>query len=95
MRTSDPHNAPVRLSRKWGVSRAQVRTAQQWIDFNLTEPIGVEEVAAAIGVGVRSLQMSFKRSLGCSPHEFITRRRLEKARVLRLMVSPHLAQQIY
>ena len=62
------------------VSRAQVRIAQEWIDVNLTETISVEEVAAATGVGIRSLQKSFKRVLGCSPQEFITRRRLESAR---------------
>lgn len=59
---------------------AQVRWAQEWIEANLTETIGVEEVASAAGVGVRSLQKSFKRVHGCSPHEFMTRRRLESAR---------------
>jgi AraC-like DNA-binding protein len=66
------------------ISRAQVRRAEEWIDANLTEPIGVEDVAAAIGVGVRSLQMSFKRVRGTSPHEIIMRRRLETARQMLL-----------
>jgi transcriptional regulator GlxA family with amidase domain len=44
----------------------------------------VEEVAAAVGVGIRSLQMSFKRARGYSPQEFILRRRLEVAQQMLL-----------
>jgi AraC-like DNA-binding protein len=69
------------------ISRAQVRKAQDWIDANLTEPIGVEDVATAIGVGARSLQISFRRVLGCTPHEFITLRRLELARQMLMSES--------
>lgn len=69
------------------VSQTQVRSAEEWIDAHLTDPIGVEEIAAASGVGVRSLQLSFKRVHGCSPHEFITRRRLEEAR-RKLLAAP-------
>jgi AraC-like DNA-binding protein len=66
------------------ISHAQVRMAQEWIDANLTETIGVEQVATATGVGVRSLQKSFKRIRGCTPQEFITRRRLELSRQMLL-----------
>ena len=62
------------------ISLSQVRKAQAWIDANLHEPIGIEEMAGAVGVGVRSLQSSFKKVLGCSPHAFLLRRRLEVAR---------------
>ena len=51
------------------------------------ESIGVDNVATAFGVGVRSLQLSFKRILGCSPHEFIMRRRLESARQMLIGAS--------
>ena len=66
------------------ISLARVRKAEEWIDANLSEPIGVEEVAAAVGVGIRSLQMSFKRARGYSPQEFILRRRLEVAQQMLL-----------
>jgi AraC-like DNA-binding protein len=65
-------------------SLAQVRKAEAWIDAHLCEPIGVEEVALAVEVGIRSLQMSFKRVRGCSPQAFILRRRLEVARQMLL-----------
>lgn len=60
-------------------SRAQVERAEAWIDAHLGDPIGVDEVAAATGVGIRSLQLSFRRVHDCTPREFITRRRLEVA----------------
>ncbi|WP_156668178.1 AraC family transcriptional regulator [Rhizobium bangladeshense] len=69
------------------VSRGQVRSAEEWIDAHLTDAIGIEEIAAASGVGVRSLQLSFKRVHGCSPHEFVARRRLEEAR-RKLLAAP-------
>jgi AraC-like DNA-binding protein len=62
------------------LSRAQVRRAEEWIDAHLTEVIGIDEVAAAAGIGVRSLQLGFRRAHGCSPQEFIIRRRLDSAR---------------
>jgi AraC-like DNA-binding protein len=76
--------APVASEAVVDAGLAHVRQAEEWIDANLGETIGVEEVAAATGVGVRSLQMSFKRVRGCSPQAFITRRRLEAARQMLL-----------
>ena len=70
------------------ISRTQVRRAEEWIDAHLTDVIGTEEVAAAIGVGVRSLQRSFKRVHGCSPHEFICQRRLEATRGMLMAAGP-------
>ncbi|MEK1887326.1 MAG: helix-turn-helix transcriptional regulator [Phyllobacterium sp.] len=48
----------------------------------MTETIGIEEVATAVGVGVRCLQTSFRRVHCGSPREFLTRMRLERARQL-------------
>ncbi|MEJ8820545.1 AraC family transcriptional regulator [Variovorax humicola] len=62
------------------ISLAQVRRAEEWITANLGEPIGVEEVASAIEVGIRSLEKSFKRVRGCTPQAFIMGRRLGIAR---------------
>jgi len=70
------------------VSHSQVHSAEEWIDAHLTDAVTIEEIAAASGVGVRSLQLSFKRIHGCSPHEFLARRRLEEARRKLLAASP-------
>jgi hypothetical protein len=34
---------------------------EAWIDANLTEPIGLEEIATASGVNVPSLKRTFQR----------------------------------
>ena len=44
------------------LSLARMRRAEEWIDANLTETFGVEEVATATGIGVRSLQQVFKQT---------------------------------
>ncbi|WP_352678256.1 helix-turn-helix domain-containing protein [Mesorhizobium sp. M0618] len=70
------------------LSLAQVRRAEDWINANLSEVIGVDEVSSATGVGVRSLQLSFNRVHGCPPQEFIINRRLDEARQ-QLLVATH------
>jgi AraC-like DNA-binding protein len=62
------------------LSRDQVDRAETWIEAHLSDAITVDDVAEAVGVGVRSLQRSFKRVLGCSPQAFLIDRRLEEAR---------------
>jgi AraC-like DNA-binding protein len=61
---------------------AQVRLVEQWMEANLTEPIGVEDLAAVADVSVRSLQLAFRRLRGCTPMQALMRRRLDLARVL-------------
>lgn len=61
-------------------SDIQARQAEAWIDAHLAEPIGVEEVATAVGVSVRSLEQTFKRTRGYSPYQAILRMRFERAR---------------
>jgi AraC-like DNA-binding protein len=72
--------APSEAEPALDVGEAHIRRAEAWIEANLTEPIGVHEMARAGGVGVRSLQLSFRRLRGCSPSDAIVRRRLEAAR---------------
>jgi len=72
--------APVDAERSLDIGEAQIRRAESWIEANLAEPIGVDEIAQAVGVGVRSLQLTFRRLRGCSPSEAVMKRRLEAAR---------------
>jgi AraC-like DNA-binding protein len=76
--------APGEAEPALDVGEAHVRRAEAWIDANLAEPIGVHEMASAVGTGARSLQLTFRRLRGCTPSEAITQRRLEAARRLLL-----------
>ncbi len=71
-----------------GISERHVLRAEEWIDAHLTEVMGVEDVAAALDVGVRTLQISFQRVRGYSPLESIWRRRLEHTRKALLQAEP-------
>lgn len=64
------------------LGHAQVRMVEQWMEANLTEPIGVEDLAAVADVSVRSLQLAFRRLRGCTPMQALMRRRLDLARAL-------------
>jgi AraC-like DNA-binding protein/DNA-binding CsgD family transcriptional regulator len=58
----------------------QVARAEAWIDVHLTEAIGVEDVASALGVSARTLRLAFRSVRGCSPLRAIHLRRLDGVR---------------
>ncbi|MCM2435926.1 AraC family transcriptional regulator [Agrobacterium rosae] len=57
-----------------------VSNAVNFIDFKLAERFSVTEVAAAVGVSVRSLQIGFMSRFGVTPVQYIVSRRLERVR---------------
>jgi AraC-like DNA-binding protein len=60
----------------------QVRAIETWIEANLGQPIGIDDLAAVVGFSPRSVQKAFRRLRGCSPMTWVTRRRLARARGL-------------
>lgn len=68
---------------------AQVRKAEAWIDTNLANAIGVEDIATAIGVSPRALQTAFRRVRGYSPINAVFRRRLERSRAALVAAGPN------
>lgn len=62
-------------------SARQVNRAVELIEA-MDDPLTVTEVAEAVGVSVRALQLAFRRRLGASPHTVIKRARLRQARQL-------------
>ncbi len=61
-----------------------VRKAQEYIRAHLDQPFRMAELAESLGVGLRSLQLGFRRAVGCSPRDFLMRCRVERARELLL-----------
>ena len=60
--------------------RRAVRKAVDFIEQNLTRSIGVQDVAEAAGVSLRTLQSFFAEDLQQTPSAFIRNRRLERVR---------------
>lgn len=57
-----------------------VRQAEEYLTAHASEPIAVADLAAFMGVGLRSLQRSFRSARGMSLRAFLTNARLDLAR---------------
>lgn len=55
-------------------------------------PLLLQDIARSLGVSLSSLSKRFKKSYGCSPIQYLTRLRLEKARTLLLETGLTLEQ---
>jgi AraC-like DNA-binding protein len=80
------------LTRPEDLSEKQVKLVEDWIDANLAEPIGVEELASVIGSNSRAVQAAFRRLRGCSPLQAVIARRLDAAR--RALLAPDAATSV-
>ncbi|XVU28811.1 AraC family transcriptional regulator [Actinoplanes sp. CA-054009] len=58
---------------------AAVRRAVAYIDAHAGEPISLDEIAGAAGVGARALQAGFRRHLDATPLGYLLKVRLEHA----------------
>jgi AraC-like DNA-binding protein len=69
---------------------AWFRRAEKFVLEHLAGPLSVESVADAAGLSRAHFSRLFKRACGLSPHEFVLRRRVERAKEL-LLSDPQLA----
>lgn len=65
-----------------GLATWQVRRVHDFVEANLDGPLGLEAVAAVLGMSPSHFARSFKRATGTTPHQFVVSRRLERARHL-------------
>ena len=57
-----------------------LRRAVEYIHEHFTDPIRLKDIAAGTGLGIRSLQIGFKRVFGLSPLQYLHVVRLDAAR---------------
>ena len=62
----------------------QRRRVLEHIEENLAKPIRNRDLAALVDFSEFHFNVAFRNSLGTPPHEFLTRRRIERARQLML-----------
>nr|WP_249042648.1 helix-turn-helix transcriptional regulator [Sphingomonas carotinifaciens] len=55
-----------------------VRQAIDYIEAHLRERIAIRDLAEAVGISVRALQIAFKQQMGCTPINYIIARRLDR-----------------
>jgi AraC-like DNA-binding protein len=69
-------------------SEARVRRALEFMRATCDEPLTMAEVAEAAGVGLRALELAFKRLRGDTPRGALAMLRLERARERLLAAAP-------
>lgn len=81
-------NALLEIENSWsahlttgsgGNEPMSVRRAIAFMEDHLHQPVTVLDVAAHVGIGVRALQLAFRKNRGCSPGQWLRERRLEMA----------------
>mgnify|MGYP006282482149 CR=1 FL=1 len=71
-----------------GAAADRVRLAEAYIRAHADEPLTVETIAQAVGVGPRALQAGFRDRLGVTPRALLAEVRLGRARALLLDAAP-------
>ncbi|MDW3711212.1 MULTISPECIES: GlxA family transcriptional regulator [Pseudomonas] len=70
----------------WSMPRGHgdeaVLRVQDWMEANFTAPLGIDELAARFGFGVRNFKRRFKEATGSTPLAYLQALRLEKAKQL-------------
>jgi LacI family transcriptional regulator len=68
------------------VDDQKVATAVRFLRDHLAEAVGVDEASQHVAISRRRLEIRFRRHLGCSPHNYLCRLRIETA--MRLLERP-------
>lgn len=64
------------------LSAAQLRRIDDLVDSQLSKEISLTELAAVAGFSPSQFARLFKKTLGCTPHQYVLRRRLERTKEL-------------
>lgn len=75
-----------------GLSRRAVKQVTELIESRLNGEISLQDLAASVGLSPFHFARLFKRTFGLPPHQFVVRRRLDRAKRLLLQGDLPLAQ---
>jgi AraC family transcriptional regulator len=82
------------ILRKYGVQKVQITTyadglprrklnhVLDYIRANISNSLGLEELAQQVGMSQFYFSRLFKQSLGISPHQYVIQQRIEQAKIL-------------
>jgi transcriptional regulator GlxA family with amidase domain len=85
-----PETAPKEPARG-GLSPWQIRKVASHVEANLDRPIKNEELAALVRLNGSHFGRAFRNSFGEPPHEYVIRRRVERAQGLMLSTEASLS----
>ena len=82
---STPTRIAGRLRRRAnarGLSKWRLKRARDYIEANLGEPLHLSDIAASTGLSRMHFAAQFRAATGMRPHDFVLRRRIERAQEL-------------
>jgi AraC family transcriptional regulator len=65
-----------------GLSPTQLKRVTDYINDHLAQELSLEELAAIAQLSPYHFCRSFKRSIGFTPHQYVIRQRVERAKLL-------------
>jgi AraC-like DNA-binding protein len=75
---SDPPSKPAIAA----LTRWRLKRVVDYVDAHLADPIGLAELAGATGLSRMHFAAQFRAATGLRPHEYLLRRRIERAQTL-------------
>ena len=81
-----------------GAGRLDARRLQRVVDFieaNIEEPLGVEDLAAVACLSPFHFARAFKAAIGAPPHRYLAARRLARAKAMLTMEATPIAEIAY
>src|SRR6266576_2470771 len=72
---------PARISRG-GLAPARLRRITDLVHARLEDELGLDELAQSVGLSTAHFARMFRKSTGETPHQFVLRQRLERAKAM-------------
>ena len=72
---------PVRISRG-GLGPGRLRRIKEFIQAKVEDELSLEEMAQSVGLSTAHFARMFRKSTGETPHQFVLRQRLERAKAM-------------
>ncbi len=72
----------LKESRRGGLPPSRLRRACDYMMSGLRENISLQEVAASVELSTGHFSTAFKQSLGITPHAWVRRQRIDRAKAL-------------
>ena len=92
LETVEQPAAPAPVTAPRGLAPWQIRRVLTYVDSNLDTPIRNKDLAAVARLSEFHFNVAFRKSVGHSPHEYIIRRRIERAQGLMLSTEKTLSE---
>jgi AraC family transcriptional regulator len=78
----DGYAVRQRPARKYrgGLGPARLRKVREFVHANIEEELSLKEMARSVGLSTAHFSQMFRKSTGESPHQFVLRQRIERAK---------------